>query len=105
MRQLLRNRSRAFNAAAGWLALGALVWAFLLAPYIIASYDCALGDFDEHDRAVGKVECLKPVAQDLREDANIATYATATVAAIIALQLANRGRTEAESPHGNDDPV
>ena len=95
MRQLLRNHSRVVNAAAGWLALGALAWAFLLAPYAIATYDCVLGDFDENDHQAGKVECLKPVAQDLREDSNIATYATATVAAIIAMQLANRNRDEA----------
>ena len=105
MRQFLRNRSRVLNAAAGWLALGALVWAFLLAPYIIASYDCALADFDEQDPQAGKVECLKPVAQDLREDSNIATYATATVAAIIALQLANRGRADTEPARGEDGSV
>ena len=43
----------------------------------------------------GKVrQCLKNVARELRADSNIATYATATVAAIIALQLANRDRVE-----------
>ena len=96
MIQLLRNRSRVVNAAAGWLALGVLAWAFLLAPYAIATYDCVFGDHE-----AGQVECLKPVAQKLRRDSNIATYATATVAAIIAMQLANRNRDEAARRDSN----
>ena len=68
-----------------WLVFGFMVWGFLLTPYALDGAGC----FD-NSRQSGSVECLKPVAKDLRSDSNIATYATATVAAIIALQLSRR---------------
>ena len=72
---------------AAWLLAGSIIWIFLLTPYAIDAYQCKdkIGN--------GEVlECLKPVATALRKDSNIATYATATVAAIIALQLSSRSR-------------
>ena len=65
------------------------VWFFLGTPYAVSATE----RWDA--REDGKVcQRLKNVARDLRADSNIATYATATVAAIIALQLANRDRVE-----------
>ncbi len=72
---------------AAWLLAGSIIWIFLLTPYAIDSYQCK--------ERIGRGEvlgCLKPVAKALRKDSNVATYATATVAAIIALQLSNRSR-------------
>ena len=74
----------------GWIVFASVIWGFLFAPYAVATYRCATDDSKSR-----KIQCLKPIAQELREDSNIATYATATVAAIIALQLANRNRAEA----------
>ena len=73
-----------------WVVVGLLVWFFLATPYLLRTLDCVF-----EPPAAGRVMCLKPVAQKLRRDSNIATYATATVAAIIAMQLANRNRDEA----------
>ena len=72
------------NRVAAWLIIGVVVWVFLLAPYALDAANC----FD--DRQSQRVGCLKPVAKRLRSDSNLATYATATVAAIIALQLSRR---------------
>lgn len=78
------------RAAAVWLTFGVAVWLFLATPYAVSATKC----WDGHE--VSKAyQCLKPVAQKLRKDSIIATYATATVAAVIALQLANRNRVEA----------
>lgn len=74
----------------GWIVFASVIWGFLFAPYAVAAYECATDDTE-----LRKIQCLKPVAQRLRNDSNIATYATATVAAIIALQLANRNRVDA----------
>lgn len=74
----------------GWIVFASVIWGFLFAPYAVAAYECATDDTE-----LRKIQCLKPIAQQLRNDPNIATYATATVAAIIALQLANRNRVEA----------
>ena len=89
--RMLVIRARASSGVAAWLLAAVLVWAFLLMPYLVDTRDCMFGE----DKAGKTYPCLKTVAQELREDSNIATYATATVAAIIALQLANRNRAEA----------
>ncbi len=84
----LRSVARALTAGTAiWVCIGTVVWFFLGTPYAIAAANC----MDERF-AGGRVQCLKPVAKDLRQDSNIATYATATVAAIIALQLSSRNR-------------
>lgn len=70
-----------------WACVGVAVWFFLGTPYAVSAAKCL-----DENLAGTRIECLKPVAKDLRRDANIATYATATVAAIIALQLSNRSR-------------
>ena len=92
-----RLKGTAVNAMAAmrrpaviWVVVGLLVWFFLATPYLLRTLDCVF-----EPPATGRVMCLKPVAQKLRRDSNIATYATATVAAIIAMQLANRNRDEA----------
>ena len=92
-----RLKAMAVNALAAmrrpamiWAVAGLLVWLFLATPYLLRTMDCVF-----EPPATGRVMCLKPVAQKLRQDSNIATYATATVAAIIAMQLANRNRDEA----------
>ena len=87
------------TGAAIWAYVGIAVWFFLGTPYAVSATEC----WDA--REDGKVyQCLKNVARKLRADSNIATYATATVAAIIALQLANRNRAEAaERARGDDD--
>ncbi len=78
------------RAALVWLTFGVVVWFFLAMPYAVAATKCWEGRED------GKTyQCLKSVAKKLRKDSIIASYATATVAAIIALQLANRNRAEA----------
>ena len=74
-----------------WAVAGAVLWIFLLSPYGVATAACL--DPRKHTDAL---VCLKGVANDLRSDSNIATYATATVAAAIALQLANRTRDDHE---------
>lgn len=79
-----------FTGAAIWAYVGIAVWFFLATPYAVSATKC--WDGREASKAY---QCLKPVAQKLRKDSIIATYATATVAAIIALQLANRNRAEA----------
>ena len=74
-----------------WAVAGAALWIFILSPYGVATGDC-LDPREQTDVFV----CLKGVAKDLRQDSNIATYATATVAAAIALQLTNRTRENRE---------
>ena len=74
-----------------WAVAGASLWIFLLSPYGVATATCL--DPREHNDVL---VCLKGVAHELRHDSNLATYATATVAAAIALQLANRGRETRE---------
>ena len=77
------------TSTARWVCVGVAVWFFLGTPYAVSATECW------YAREDGKVcQCLKDVARDLRADSNIATYATATVAAIIALQLPNRNRVE-----------
>lgn len=72
-----------------WIVFGIALWIFLTMPYAVSAFSCRdEGGLDKTYR------CLKVVARDLRNDSNIATYATATVAAIIAWQLANRNRTD-----------
>ena len=75
-----------------WAVVGIALWSFLLSPYAARAVNC-------WDANTGgeMVSCLKPIAYDLRSDSNLATYATATVAAAIALQLSNRNR-EPKSP-------
>ena len=68
-----------------WAVVGVTLWIFLLSPYWVAIADC----FDSPKFHEAR-ECLKSVASDLRSDSDLATYATATVAAAIALQLSNR---------------
>lgn len=82
-------------AAVLWAVSGIAIWVFLAMPYAVSASECLdAGGIDS------TYQCLKPVAKKLRADSNIATYATATVAAIIAMQLANRNRREAV---GDDD--
>lgn len=82
--------SRRHWATAAWLIIAVAVWFFLAMPYAVSAAKCWEGRED------GKTyQCLKRVAQKLRKDSIIATYATATVVAVIALQLANRNRAEA----------
>ena len=78
-----------------WLIAASVIWTFLLIPYAIDAYHC------KDAIASGEsLQCLKPIAASLRADSNIATYATATVAAIIALQL---GRRISEDGPSNGD--
>ena len=74
-------------AMAVWAVIGTALWMFLLSPYWTTTFGCWS---PHHDQAT--YACLKSVAHDLRSDSNLATYATATVAAAIALQLSNRSR-------------
>ena len=82
---------RLFGTLAGavsiWIIIALVVWSFLLVPYGISAYKCKTPPAETTWFA-----CLKSVARDLRRDSNLATYATATVAAAIALQLSNRSR-------------
>ena len=79
--------------------LGLSAWLFLVTPYLVEAVDCV-----HEPPEKGRIQCLEPVAQKLREDSNIATYATATVAAIIAVRLANRNRPESvEQGRGDED--
>lgn len=87
------NRAKAGSwrwPVVAWIVFGIALWIFLTMPYAVAAFSCR--DEGELDKTY---QCLKLVARDLRNDPNIATYATATVAAIIALQLANRNRVDA----------
>ena len=68
-----------------WAVAGVFLWIFLLSPYGVATVGCL-----DPQKQTDSFACLKVVARDLRHDSNLATYATATVAAAIALQLANR---------------
>ena len=85
MKHRISNIVRLRAGVIAWLVFGFMVWGFLLTPYALEAANC----FDNH-RKSGRIACLKPVAKNLRSDSNIATYATATVAAIIALQLSRR---------------
>ena len=71
--------------AAIWTYVGIAIWFFLGTPYAIDAAECLDEQFKER-----RIQCLKPIAKKLRKDSIIATYATATVAAVIALQLSNR---------------
>ena len=73
---------------------GMLGWIFLSAPYLISANRCPGPTFS----APLNVECLKPVARQLRADSNIAAYATATIATVIAVQLGRRSHEQ--SPGG-----
>lgn len=78
-----------------WALIGTALWIFLLSPYWVSTFGCW---DDTPQPGETTVACLKLVANELRHDSNLATYATATVAAAIALQLAkrtqdNHGRT------------
>ena len=89
MRSLRTFAGALTTSTAIWAFVGMAVWSFLGEPYVGSVIEC-WGACED-----GKVrQCLKNVARELRADSNIATYATATVAAIIALQLANRDRVE-----------
>ncbi|MDE2787569.1 MAG: hypothetical protein OXL37_13025 [Chloroflexota bacterium] len=70
-----------------WAMVGLTLWIFLLSPYWTSTINC----FDSRQTSNVRA-CLKSVASDLRRDSNLATYATATVAAAIAFQLSNRSR-------------
>ena len=99
MRSLRAIAAALTTGAAMWAYVGIAVWFFLGTPYAIDAAECLGERFKEH-----RMQCLKPIAQKLRTDSIIATYATATVAAIIALQLANRNRGEAvERARGDED--
>ena len=75
------------RAVSVWILIGWVVWLFLLVPYGISAYQC------KSPAPEGTwFNCLKSVAHDIRRDTNLATYATATVAAAIALQLSTRNR-------------
>ena len=84
VRNLLNATARAVSV---WIIIGWVVWSFLLIPYGVSAYQCRTPSPESTWLA-----CLKSVAHELRHDSNLATYATATVAAAIALQLANRSR-------------
>ena len=72
---------------------------YLGTPYAIDAAERLDERFKEH-----RMRCLKPIAQKLRTDSIIATYATATVASVIAWRVANRNRAEAaERARGDDD--
>lgn len=90
MRSLRAIVAALTTGAAIWAYVGIAVWFFLGTPYAIDAAECLDERFKER-----RMQCLKPIAKKLRKDSIIATYATATVAAVIALQLANRNRVEA----------
>ena len=79
--------SAVLGAVSVWVIIGLVVWSFLLVPYGVSAYQCKSPTPD-----ITWFDCLKSVAHDLRRDSNLATYATATVAAAIALQLSTRNR-------------
>ena len=82
-----RFLSAALRAVSVWVIIGLVVWSFLLVPHGVSAYQCKSPVPD-----VSRFACLKSVAHDLRHDSNLATYATATVAAAIALHLSTRNR-------------
>ncbi len=84
MRRMGKSLARTVSA---WIFIGWVVWLFLLVPYGVSAYDCRSPVPD-----ATWFTCLKSVAHDLRHDSNLATYATATVAAAIAFQLSARNR-------------
>ena len=97
MRSLRTFAGALTTSTARWLCVGVAVWFFLGTPYAVSATEC----WDA--REDGKVhQCLESVARKLRADSNIATYATATVAAIIALQLANRVEAAERSRRDED---
>ena len=75
------------GAVSVWVIIGLVVWSFLLVSYGVSAYRCKTPTAE-----TTSFTCLKSVAHDLRRDSNLATYATATVAAAIALQLSNPSR-------------
>ena len=75
-----------------WVVAGIVVWTFLAWPYGVSAFQCRQPDEQTLN------ECVQPIAQKIRKDSNLATYATATVAAAIALQLSNRTR-QPKSPN------
>lgn len=83
-----------------WAVVGLIIWSFLAWPYLHDAIGCVS---DHSSNGVGPTAvCLQPVADKLRKDSIVATYATATVAAAIALQLSQRrnsGRTDGEGGH------
>jgi hypothetical protein len=76
-----------------WAFIGTALWMFLLSPYWVSTFGCWNASPQPGETSIA---CLKLVANELRSDSNIATYVTATVAAAIALQLANRTRDDHE---------
>ncbi len=80
-----------------WVCLGVLVWVFLPMPYALSTVDCVR---DIKTETI--FECLKPVAQELREDSILAMYATATVAAIIAWRLRQRNPDHSPNDQGQN---
>jgi hypothetical protein len=72
-----------------WVLIGTALWIFLLSPYWVSTFGCWDATTQPGEKSVA---CLKLVANELRSDSNLATYATATVAAAIALQLSTRNR-------------
>ena len=74
-----------------WVVTGIVVWTFLAWPYGVSASQCRQPD----DQTLN--ECLQPIARKIRKDSNLATYAAATVAAAIVLQLSNRSR-ESQTP-------
>lgn len=84
---MLKRLPRSSIGNVVWAVVGIALWSFLLSPYVARTVNC----WDANTEGE-MVSCLKPIARDLRSDSNLATYATATVAAAIALQLSNRSR-------------
>ena len=76
-----------------WPMVGLTLWIFLAFPYTTAAVGCISQDTTD--------DCLKLLAQNLRNDSTLATYAAATVAAAIAFQLSSHNR----EPHPADDPI
>ena len=82
-----------------WAFIGTALWMFLLSPYWVSTFGCWNASPQPGETSIA---CLKLVANELRSDSNIATYVTATVAAAIALQLANRSRQNREQTSSDD---
>ena len=76
-----------------WVVAGSAVWLFLLWPSVDAALTCVTqtnsGD-TRNKPSASAIECLKPVAKELRDNENLAVYAAATVATIIAWRLNRR---------------
>ena len=68
-----------------WFSTGTVFWLFLVAPHIIDASRCIPSLWDD-SRAY---DCFNLVAKTIWTDSILATYATATVGAIIAFYLAN----------------